>query len=250
MAGQDAVAEATELCETISYYLQLRSAAQLHHSSIKIPAEVEQIAQQIQTLPKPENQQWAVLASGKLPKGKAKAAATDENGDAAPRTRGKWTEDHKKEMVLLIEDPAERAKTLGDEDRPGTINWAALARRYGFSGPEPIRRMYHQMTGKDAPGTKKKEAPEGEPPAKKTKTEAAATKASAHTTSGAAATSDGWTKAQCDDLIKLVEDEKYRKQQTSKSKFKWSRVAKYLQKEHKKDCKRKYTELTGKTKDE
>ena len=270
----DTVTGVTTLSETLAYYLNLRLSAKSQHMDVTIPEAVEQIIHLASGLPRPDTTKWAALAVGKMPKDvKAKAHKPDaEDGDSKPRNRGKWTEEHKAELVRLVEDEAFRTETLGaDGTHNGNVNWSALARRYGFSGINPIHRQYQATTGKDPPGIKSKSvlktsAPQtttaagGEdaaeqPPAKKAKKEVAAsgkaaTAAKATTTTAATTTSaDGWTTAQCDELIKLVEDEDFRKQRTGKRRLKWTRLVDHLGKD-KHALKVKYAALTGRNVDD
>lgn len=238
--------EAIEISQCIEYSLQLRLATLTQDTSLQAPPEIEQIVELAHALPKPDEAAWAALSLGKLPKAKTKLKGTNGNGSGSVRNRGKWTEENKEEMVRLVENDSLRAERLGEEGtRNGIVNWSALAARYGFSTSDPIRRMYHQLTGKIPPGSrgKNRSAQADEPPAKKVKSGADG-KASAAL--GKQATSDGWNAELGKELVRLVDDENYRKQKTGKSKLKWSRVLRYLGKESKKECKRKYVQLTGK----
>ncbi len=76
---------------------------------------------------------------------------------------------------------------------------------------------------------------------KKTSTGAGTSKSAA----AAVLPGDGWTKEAGDTLVRLVEDAAWRQTQTGKRKLKWSRVSENLGKD-KKECRRKYTRLTGK----
>lgn len=257
----DTVAGVTAICENVSYYLNLRLSAKSQNVEVTVPAAVHQIVELASALPRPDVYGWAALAVGKMPKDvKTKTARPEgESGDAKPRTRGKWTEANKEELKRIVDDEAFRTETLGaDGTHNGNVNWAALARRYGFSGPAPIHRQYKAMTGRDPPGVKPKPTKEGEegaaaaaaagePPAKKPKTEAPA--AVAPRPPAAPAASDGWSADACSTLIKLVDDESFRKAKTGKRHMKWSRVADCLGK-NKKECKKKYTALTGKDAEE
>ena len=240
----------TAIAESVSYYLNLRLSAKEHHLEVSIPAAVEQIVDLANGLPLPSTQNWASLAIGKMPK-EAKAKAAKPEGEGGARARGKWTDAHKEELVKMVEDATFRTEILGsDGTHNGFPNWSALARRYGFSGVAPIHRQYQASTGKDPPGIKPKPArpagEEGEPAAKKPKkeTNGAGTSAAAAAATDAPA-SDGWTKEHCDRLVKLVEDSSYRKAMTGKKKLKWSKIAENVGK-HKKECKKKYTAITGK----
>jgi hypothetical protein len=239
----------TAIAESVTYYLNLRLSAKEAHVNVAIPAAVEQIVELASGLPLPSTQNWASLAVGKMPKeAKSKAAKPEGEGGAA-RSRGKWSEANKEELVKMVEDASFRTEILGsDGTRNGFPNWSALARRYGFSGVAPIHRQYQAITNKDPPGIKAKPAKEGdeggEPAAKRAKKETNG----AGTSKGAAAADvavDGWTKEACDILVKLVEDAAYRKAQTGKKKLKWSKIAENIGK-HKKESKRKYTQITGK----
>jgi len=236
----DTLEGVTGMIETFSYYLNLRLMSKTQGIDIKIPATVDQIVEMAVRLPKPEVASWAALAVGKIPskaKSKAKTEAA-ENGDEGKRVRARWSDANKAEMVRLVEDADFREETLGKEGtRLGHVNWAALARRYGFSGTAPIHRQYQVITKKEPPGVaKRKEVTEGgEPSVKKAKP-----------SSGAIAVDiDGWKEAEHLELIKLVEDESHRKKVTGKRHLKWSRIAEALGK-GKKECKNKYTTLTGK----
>lgn len=64
---------------------------------------------------------------------------------------GQWTEDKKEELVRMVEDEKFRYERLGsDGTYRGHVNWAALARRYGFSGSAPVQKQYRAITGKEA----------------------------------------------------------------------------------------------------
>lgn len=239
------------IAESVTYYLNLRLSAKEAHVDVVIPAAVEQIVELASSLPLPSTQNWASLAVGKMPKeAKAKAAKPEGEGGAA-RSRGKWTDANKEELVKMVEDASFRTEILGsDGTHNGFPNWSALARRYGFSGVAPVYRQYQAITNKDPPGIKAKPAKEGgeggEPAAKKAKKETNG----AGTSNIAAAVAvdvaaDGWTKEACDLLVKLVEDAAYRKAQTGKKKLKWSKIAENIGK-HKKESKKKYTQITGK----
>jgi hypothetical protein len=237
------------IAESVTYYLNLRLSAKERHVDVAIPAAVEQIVELASGLPLPNTQNWASLAVGKMPK-EAKAKAVKPEGEGGgSRSRGKWTDENKAELVKMVEDATFRTEILGsDGTHNGFPNWSALARRYGFSGVAPVHRQYQAITNKDPPGIKAKPAREagegGEPAAKKAKKEtngAGTSKAAA----AAAPSEDGWTKEACDILVKLVEDAAYRKVQTGKKKLKWSKIAENIGK-HKKESKKKYTQLTGK----
>jgi hypothetical protein len=238
----------TAIAESVTYYLNLRLSAKEHQADVAIPAAVEQIVELASGLPLPSTQNWATLAVGKLPK-EAKAKASKPEGEGAGRSRGKWTDASKEELVKMVEDASFRTEILGnDGTHNGHPNWSALARRYGFSGVAPVHRQYQAITNKDPPGIKAKPAREGgegegEPAAKKAKkeTNGAGTSAAA----AAVESADGWTKEHGDMLVKLVEDSAYRKAQTGKKKLKWSKIAENVGK-HKKECKKKYTAITGK----
>ena len=248
----DTPAGVAAISSTIGYYLNLRLLSKTQGVDVVMPAAMDQIVQLACTLPPAEGASWAYLAVGKVPtKGKAKAkkaAPAGDGEDGKQRSRGQWTEANKAEMVRLVEDVTFREDTLDkDATHQGHVNWAALARRYGFSGTGPIHRMYTAMTGKDPPGVvKRKEAGEGSEPApKKAKSEAAPKAAAAP----AMPSADGWTPVQCSELVKLVEDEAHRKRVTGKRHLKWSRVADALAK-GKKESKKKYTAITGKEVDD
>lgn len=232
------------ICETISYYLNLRLNAIALGMDVVLPPAVEQIVELATSLPAPATASWAALATGKLP-AKTKPKPQIENGEGK-RARGKWTEAGKEEMIKLVDDPVFRRMILGDRGtHQGHVNWSALADRYKFSGTGPIQRQYKEITGRDPPGAKprkEKEAEEEEkvvepsPPPKKLKTEEP---------NPEEASADGWTATQSRELVKLVEDEEYRKDVTGKQHLKWSRIAEALAK-GKKECKKKYEEVTGK----
>jgi len=243
----------TAIAESLTYYLNLRLSAKEANIDVAIPAAVEQIVELANSLPLPSTQNWASLAVGKMPK-EAKAKAAKPEGEAgAVRSRGKWSEASKEELVKMVEDESFRTEILGsDGTRNGFPNWSALARRYGFSGVAPIHRQYQAITNKDPPGVKAKPAKEGsgegaEPAAKRAKkeTNGAGTSKDAAAATAADVAVDGWTKEACDMLVKLVEDAAYRKAQTGKKKLKWSKIAENIGK-HKKDSKKKYTQITGK----
>lgn len=242
--SQDLNADTSEgvidLCSKISYYMNLRIAAKSHDQpDFPTPAAINQIIQLAISLPEPEKAGWGALAANKLPSmGKAKKAA----GEGTSQRAEKLNDEQKQELVRLVEDEAYRSEVLGKEGtHQGHVNWTGLARRYGFATPAPIHRQYQNITGKDPPGVTKREKKEGgEPSPKKQKVE---------DHPAPAARTDGWTKAMCDELVKLIEDEDYRKIKTGKKHLKWSRVADNLDK-GKKECKSKYTEITGKTLDD
>lgn len=242
------VAGIANISERISYYLNLQLAAKAHGVEVRVPAALQQIVTLAANLPAPEGSSWAALAVGKLPvKAKSKKPAGGENGDSGSKVRGKWDDDSKAELVRLVDDEDFREEVLGKEGtRQGHVNWAALARRYGFSGNQPIHRQYKLMTGKEPPGVAaKREAGEGEgPAAKKPKKDGDGAGPSGASAEGVVS-ADGWTKVESDKLVKLVEDEGYRKLETGKRHLKWSRVAEVLGK-GKKECKKKYVALTGK----
>jgi hypothetical protein len=237
------------IAETVTYYLNLRLSAKERHVEVAVPAAVDQIVELASGLPLPSTQNWASLAVGKMPK-EAKAKAVKPEGEGS-RSRGKWTDATKEELVKMVEDDDFRTEMLGaDATHNGHPNWSALARRYGFSGVAPVHRQYQAITNKDPPGIKAKTAREagegGEPAAKKAKKEsngAGPSKSAAAAT--ATATADGWTSEECEILVKLVEDATFRKAQTGKKKLKWSKIADNIGK-HKKESKKKYTLLTGK----
>ena len=249
----DTVSGVTSICENVAYYLNLRLSAKTQNVEVSLPPAVQQIVELATTLPRTDVHAWAALAVGKMPKDiKSKATKPEaaDGGDGKPRARGKWTETNKKELVQMVEDETFRNEALGaDGTHNDHVNWAALARRYGFSGPAPVHRQYQAITGKDPPGVKltkpktTKDGEEGpsEPAAKKPRVEQPVVAAAP----AAPAAADGWSPESLSKLIKLVEDESYRKQQTGKRHLKWSRVADCLTK-NKKECKKKYTALTGK----
>lgn len=243
--GINTVSGITSLCETISYYFNLRLSAKSRGLQIPLPAAVGQIAELASNLKPPTTSDWGALAVGKLPsKTKIAKQSLTENGGENKKSRGKWTEAGKEEMVKLVDDPEFREQVLGERGtRLGHVNWSMLAERYNFSGVAPIYRQYKESTGRDPPGVKlKREKEEGfdQPESKKPKSKEQPKKAEKETK-----TQDGWTKSECDQLVKLVENEGYRKNVTGKRHLKWSRIAEALKKE-KKECKHKYTAVTGK----
>lgn len=249
--GINTVSGITALCETISYYFNLRLTAKSRALEIPLPVAVGQIAELASSLKPPTTSDWAALAVGKLPP-KTKIKQSSENGGDNKKSRGKWTEAGKEEMVKLVDDSEFRMQVLGERGtRLGHVNWSMLAERYNFSGVAPIYRQYKESTGRDPPGVKLKREKEeeketgkaggaaAEPESKRVKGKEVKQKAPE------TGQHDGWKKSECDELIKLVENESYRKNVTGKRHLKWSRIAEALKKE-KKECKRKYTAVTGK----
>lgn len=227
------IEEIIDLSQRINYFLQLRLAASTHETSLSIPPETEQILELARNLPKPGTTDWSALALGKLPKKRSKPKRGGE-GSSSSRQKWHWSEESKEEMVKLVDDASLREEVLGkDGTRNGIVNWALLANRYGYSTSDPLRKLYRQLTGKEAPGSRAKRGSTSlnQPASKKAKS---------------SANSHGWTSEQSKELIRLVEDESYRKKKTGKSKLKWSKILLYLGKESKRDCKRRYTQITGK----
>ena len=221
----------TEAMEAIGYYLTARLMAKAKGVEPQLPPGVQVIAD---------------AAAG--------APSGEEGGEEGhKRARGAWTDTSRAELVKLADDAAYREATLGKEgNRAGLPNWAAMARHLGFSGTAPLLRQYKATTGKEPPHAvrAKKEAGDAEggaPPAKKAKTADGAAPSAAAASAGAGPSSEGgWTPADVAKLVKLVEDEVYRKEVTGKRHLKWSRVAAALVK-GKKESKKKYTAETGKT---
>ena len=285
----DTPAGANAMAEAISYYLNLRLMAKAHNTEVKIPLQVAQIIEFASELPPPELVSWGALASGNIPKDakkskKSKPKATtatgagDEEGHeggegTAKKTRGKWTDEHKAELVRMVEDESFREAQLGtDANFGGHPNYGVLAKRYGFSTAAPIKRMYTTLTGKEAPGAKPKAAAKREvevegdkaevgqgggatkPAPKKAKTEpkkaaGGAAKDNDNTFEGKELPK-GWNTEAASKLVKLVENEDFRKSLTGKRSLKWSRIVECFSAQinglSKKDCKRLYTTLTGK----
>lgn len=220
-----------QLCDTVTYFMHLKMAAMDKNANFRVPAGVDKIIELAKQLPVPRPEEWGSLAVGRIStKRKYKASTAGE--DFKSKTRAKWSDEAKKELVELVDNEEKRKEKLGDKaNHAGHINWTALARRYGFAGAGPLYRQYELMTGKTPPGIRPKM--EGQKPMLEPED----------------ASSLAWTAEKCDHLMRLVENEQYRKDTFGKKSLKWHKIGDFLG-FSKKDCKKKYSDLTGKTLDD
>lgn len=224
------------LSDTIVYYLNVKMAAMDKNANFRVPGAMEKIIELARTLPSPTPEEWGSLAVGRIStKRKFKGASSGD--DNRSKTRAKWTEENKRELVELVDDEEKRKLILGDKaNHAGHINWTALARRYGFAGAGPLYRQYQLMTGREPPGVKPKV--EG----RSSKLEEMIDDNGVPHVGPPMGTE--WTQEKCDYLVKLVHDEDFRKAETGKKTLKWSRISETVRMPRK-ECKKKYTDLTG-----
>lgn len=217
-------ADLVQLCDTISYFLHLKMATMDKNANFRVPASVEKIIELARQLPPPRPEEWGSLAVGRISTKRKFKASTGVGVDEikTSKRRATWSEEAKKELVELVENEDMRFAKLGDRaNHAGHINWAALARRYGFAGAGPVYRQYEALTGKQPPGIKPKDMQKEE-------------------------SSDLlWTPEKCEQLIRFIENLDYRKALTGSENLKWKHVEELLG-FSKKDCKQKYMDLTGK----
>lgn len=220
-----------QLCDTITYFLHLKMATLDKNTNFRVPGALEQIIKLAKQLPVPRPEEWGSLAVGRVStKRRFKASGGNGAEDYRPKTRAKWSNEAKKELVDLVENEGLRIAKLGEKaNHAGHINWTALARRYGFAGANPVYRQYKELTGKEPPGMRPKDGSKPE-------------------TSVSEPSDLSWTTDKCDQLMRLVEDDEYRKSIFGKKSLKWSKIGELLG-FSKKECKQKYTDLTGKNPD-
>lgn len=216
-------ADLVQLCDTISYFLHLKMATMDKNANFRVPAAVEKIIELGRQLPTPRPEEWGSLAVGRISTKRKFKASTGSGSDEikTSKRRATWSEEAKKELVELVENEDIRVAKLGDRaNHAGHINWTALARRYGFAGAGPVYRQYEAMTGKQPPGIKPKDLQKAD-------------------------SERMWTGEKCDQLIRFVEDVEYRKSIIGEESMRWKDVGDFLG-FSKKECKEKYTDLTGK----
>lgn len=252
------LAQLGEICSKICYHLTAFIKDVADGKPAASTSDVSKLYQLATALPAPTEAQWAELA-GHAPPRPTKKAATPagtpsaplaEGAERAPGKRLKWTQQLEEELIQLVEDEEFRKEKLGkDALRGGALNWAGVARHFGYNNGAVVKNKYNELKG--APregGAAKKKKAEGEdgdkPEAKKAKKEEAKPAAAAPTPATGGAGGD-WTKKQGQDLVKLVEDEEERKKAFGKRKLRWKSIAKHFDK-HRKDCRKQYTKLTGK----
>lgn len=237
------------LCDSIVYYVNLKMAAIDKKTNFRMPANVDKIIELARSLPPPTVEEWGSLAVGRIStKRKFKGAAGIE--EQKTKVRAKWSEKNKRELVDLVDNEDRRKAVLGDKaNHAGHINWTALARRYGFAGAGPLYRQYQLMTGREPPGVKQKidlpkrnEFGEGDDDDDNDDEDEGPVPVPLQMPSLA----HMWNQQNCELLVKLVDDIHFRKERTGKEKLKWSRISELLGLP-KKECKAKYTELTGRS---
>jgi hypothetical protein len=216
------------LVDTVSYFLHLKMASLDKKMNIRVPPGVDTIIEIARGLPAPRPEEWGSLAVGRISmkrKYKGPTSAGAEEGKASKR-RATWTEESAKELVELVENDELRREKLGDDgSHAGNINWASLARRYGFSGAAPVYRKYEEMTGKKAPGVRKRRDPSK--PVIQQQAE------------------PGWEDHEKSaDLIRLVQNDAHRLSVLGTSQMDWNLIAEYLHVTAK-SARAKYHELTG-----
>ncbi|KAL4443409.1 hypothetical protein ABPG75_011146 [Micractinium tetrahymenae] len=258
------LAQLGEICGKICYHLTAHIKAVADGVPGAGTSDVAKVYQLAAALPAPTEAQWAALA-GHAPARAAKPAAAAagtpaalaEGAERAPGKRLKWTQQLEAELVQLVEDEEFRKEKLGkDAQRGGALNWAGVARHFGYNNGAAVKNKYNELKGipRESGGKKKKaegEAQDGEKPeAKKPKKEegkpaAAAAAAAPAPAAGATPAAGDWSKKQGQELVKLVEDEEERKKALGKRRLRWKSIAKHFDK-HKKDCRKQYTKLTGK----
>lgn len=217
-------ADLVQLCDTISYFLHLKMATIDKNANFRVPSSVEKIIELARQLPPPRPEEWGSLAVGRISTKRKFKASTGVGVDEikTSKRRATWSEEAKKELVELVENEDMRRAKLGDRaNHAGHINWTALARRYGFAGAGPVYRQYESITGKNPPGIKPKDLQKGD------------------------LSDQTWTAEKCDQLIRFVEEVEYRKALTGSDGLRWKDIGNLLG-FSKKDCKEKYTDLTGK----
>lgn len=230
--------EIATVLESLSYHLTLRAQALAKKESVELPPELDTIVELLAKLPSaPGVEAWAFLRAGRIPgqeKGKKKKESTG--------SRNVWTDEMKEELVKLVEDKDYRSEKIGKEgsNKEGKVVWVNVARYFNFKTANPAKSHYYKAKGIELPSTalkvKRDSNGDGAPPAKKQKTEEGSSSEEDLT--------DDWTKQQSEDLVKLVQDSKFRKEKTGKKSIKWGRIGGYLSKS-KQDCKKQYTTLTG-----
>lgn len=223
------------LSDSLVYYLNLKMAAMDKKTNFRVPANVDKIIELARTLPLPTAEEWGSLAVGRIST-KRKFKTGNQGEEARAKTRAKWSEEAKKELVELVDNEEKRKAELGDKaNHAGHINWTALARRYGFAGAGPLYRQYQILTGRDPPGVKHRLDLQ--------KRDDSPDDVGNMLIPGLQVPAE-WTPEKCDELMRLVTDTDYREQVFGKAKLKFSRIADRLG-VSKKQAKEKYADLTG-----
>lgn len=253
----------TDICDSVCYHLTAHLAAVATGASIGgLPPEVAQIYRLGSKLPKASGAKWMALVPGSQgPKAAAAAAATGglplAEGAKVAGKRMKWTTETESELLRLADDDSYREETLGKEGtRKGAINWAAVARHFGFSNGTHVKQKYSELKGIPVEKKEKKKKADGEgeedgKPAKKAKKEeqqeqpAAKPAAGGNEEGGPTPAGGEWSKQQGEELVRLVEHEEERKKLFGKRKLRWKRIAEHFGQKSK-ACKKHYSKLTSK----
>lgn len=247
----DTAEEVANATASLAYYLLLRVAGKQHDQEVDLPEELDSIAELLTKLPPAtELEPWAKLRSGKIaPEKKAK----DKKKTSSVHKSTIWTDVINNELIRLVEDEAYRQEKCHDDGtRLGQPNFAAIARFMAAnfdtkSAGGSIKSHYYKMKGIDPPATQKKRSATGngeDASAKKQKS----SDDSESTESEPSSSTGTMTEEQKQQLVKIVESEKDRRQILGKSKLKWSRVVDFFDVKgmEKKELKKLYTEITGK----
>jgi hypothetical protein len=247
----DTAEEVANATESLAYYLLLRVAGKQYDQEVELPEELDPIAELLTKLPPvTELEPWARIRIGKIaPETKAK----DKKKPSSVHKSNIWTDAINNELVHLVEDEAYRHEKCGDDGtRLGQPNFAAIARFMAAnfetkSSGGSIKSHYYKMKGIEAPATQKKRSATGngeDTSAKKQKSgdDRESTDSEPSSSTGT------MTEEQKQQLVKIVESEKDRRQILGKSKLKWSRVVDFFDVKgmEKKELKKLYTEITGK----
>jgi hypothetical protein len=212
------------LIDTISYFLHLKMASSDKNTNFRVPAGIDKIIEIARCLPVPTSEEWGSLAVGRIStKRKFRVSAAEEVKSS--KKRATWTEDAKKELVELVENDDLRREKLGERaNHNGHINWASLARRYGFSGAGPVYRQYESITGKKPPGVKQAKRRSEDP--------------------GDASDPELRDHQKCGELIRLVQNDAHRRSIIGTVEVDWKLIGRQLGVSGK-IARAKYEELTG-----
>ena len=142
------------LIDTISYFFHLKMHVMEKHVTFNVPREVDRIIELARDLPTPRPDEWGSLAVGRIStKRKFGVHGMEESSKAIKgiKRRVAWTSESNRELVELVENDDLRQQRIFDgSNHDGSINWMGLARKFGFSSPEPVQRQYQLLMEKKA----------------------------------------------------------------------------------------------------